>query len=113
MTTDRAPIACTLTADELPARLEQIRSLARDALRAKTAAGTRAVLTFEPAPGVRERLAAIVAAESACCAFLTMTLAGGPGAITLTIDAPADAVPVLAELLAAFDPGRPPRTTPA
>ncbi len=98
------PIACTLTADELPARLNEIRAVSRHALRAKTATGTHAVLTFEPATGVHDRLAAIVAAESKCCAFLTMQLADEPAAITLTIDAPADAELVLEELLTSFEP---------
>lgn len=97
------PIACTLTADELPARLDEIRDLSRHALRAKTTTGTYAVLSFDPAPGVRDRLAAVVAAESKCCAFLTMQLADEPDAITLTIDAPADAELVLEELLTSFE----------
>lgn len=97
------PIACTLTAAELPARLDAIRAVSRDALRSKERDGTRAVLRFDHAPGVHERLAAIVAAEATCCAFLTMTLADDePAAVTLTIDAPADAAPLLDGLLAAF-----------
>ena len=101
--TTPVPIACTLTADELPARLDEIRDLSRHALRAKTTTGTHAVLSFYPAADVRDRLAAIVAAESKCCAFLTMQLADEPDAITLTIDAPDDAEPVLAELLTSFE----------
>jgi len=96
------PIACTLTADELPARLDEIRAISREALRTKTTAGTHAVLTFHPTSGVHDRLAAIVAAESQCCAFLTMGLAETSDAITLTIDAPEDAELVLDELLASF-----------
>jgi hypothetical protein len=98
------PIVCTLTADEVPARLDQIRAVSREALRVKTTTGTHAVLSFDPAPGVRERLAAIVTAESKCCAFLTMTLADEPDAITLAIDAPDGAEAVLDELLAWFAP---------
>lgn len=97
------PLVCTLSVDELPARLDEVRDLSRHALRAKTPTGTHAVLSFDPAPGIRDRLAAIVAAESKCCAFLTMTLAVEPDAITLTIDAPADAAPVLDELLSSFE----------
>jgi methylaspartate ammonia-lyase len=97
------PIACTLTGDELLARLDEIRDLSRHALRAKTTDGTHAVLSFDPAPGVRDRLATIVAAEARCCAFLTMQLADEPDALTLTIDAPADAEAVLEELLSSFE----------
>ena len=101
--TTSLPIACTLTGDELPARLAEIRAVSRQALRTKTITGGYALLSFDPAPGVRDRLAAIVEAESRCCAFLTMRLADDAGAITLTIEAPEDAEPVLAELLASFE----------
>jgi hypothetical protein len=100
------PLACTLTADELPARLDEIRAVSRAALRAKTVTGTRAVLRFDPLPGIRARLTAIVAAEARCCAFLTMTLADEDDALRLTIDAPTDAGPVLAGLLASFEAAR-------
>lgn len=97
------PIACTLAADELPARLNEIRDVSHAALRTKSTTGTHAVLCFEPAPGIHDRLAAIVAAESTCCAFLAMTLTDAPYAVTLTIDAPEDAGPVLDDLLASFE----------
>jgi hypothetical protein len=98
------PIACTLTAEELPARLDEIRVVSHDALRSKHRDGPRAVMRFDPTPGIRDRLAAIVAAEATCCAFLRMTLAvDDPDAITLTIEAPAEAVPVLEELLTSFE----------
>lgn len=103
--TSQLPIACTLSAAELPARLDAIRAVGRDALRSKRQDGPRAVLLFDLAPDVEQRLAAIVAAEARCCAFLTMTLAAESDAIVLTIDAPADAGPVLKQLLEAF--GRP------
>jgi drug/metabolite transporter superfamily protein YnfA len=75
MTSD-LPIVCSLTAEELPARLAEIRAVSRAALRATRVRGSSAVLHFDSRPGIRERLAAIVAAEAECCAFLTMTLAG-------------------------------------
>jgi hypothetical protein len=103
------PIACALSGDELLVRLDEIRSVSREALRAKTTSGARAVLTFDPAPGVRDRLAAIVAAEAKCCAFLTMDLAETPDGITLTIEAPDDAAAVLAGLVASFEPADGPR----
>ncbi len=45
---------------------------------------------------------AIAAAEAECCGFLTLTVSEEPGAVLLAIDAPEDADPVLAELVAAF-----------
>ena len=55
-----------------------------------------------PAAGTRERVAAFVAAESRCCAFLRMELRDDPGALTLTIEGPAGSEPVVGELVAAF-----------
>ena len=96
------PIACSLTATELPRRLKTMADLGRDALLDRRTDGTHATLRFTPAPGVRERLGGIVAAESRCCAFLMMRITDEPGAVVLSIDAPDGAQPVLAELVDAF-----------
>lgn len=64
--------------------------------------GTRARLRFAAGAGIRERVDAIVAAESSCCAFLTMRVTDEPDAVVLTIDAPEDAELVLVELVDAF-----------
>ena len=104
---DLLPIACSLSAAQLPERLGQMSELGREALLDAGIAGARARLRFAARVGVRERLDAVVAAESECCAFLTMAVADEPGALVLTIDAPADAEPVLAELVDAFTAGAP------
>ncbi|MEA2281186.1 MAG: hypothetical protein QOK21_1793 [Solirubrobacteraceae bacterium] len=96
------PIACSLSATELPTRLAQIVQLGRDSLLDARIHGTRARLRFAPGARVRERVAAIVAAESACCAFLTMQVSEARDEVVLTIEAPADAELVLAELANAF-----------
>jgi hypothetical protein len=96
------PIACTLSATELPERLAEMGNLGRAALVDVERDGTRAVLRFRPAPETNQRLAAIVAAEARCCAFLDMTLREDRDTLSLTIDAPADAGVVLDELVAAF-----------
>jgi hypothetical protein len=96
------PIACLLSATELPARLADIADLGRAALLAARTEGGRAVLRFEAAPGVRERVEKIVAAESECCAFLTMRVTNAPDEVVLSITAPEGAEPVLADLVSAF-----------
>ena len=110
------PIACSLGAAELPARLAEMRAVGRAALVGVERSATRAVLRFRPDPRTRGRLAAIVAAEAECCAFLDMTLREGRDDVALTIDAPPDAAPILGDLVAAFAPdgdsvwdSRPPR----
>jgi len=62
-----------------------------------------AVVRLRPAAGTRERVAAFVAAESRCCAFLRMELREDPEALTLTIDGPAGSEPVVRELVAGLE----------
>jgi hypothetical protein len=100
MTTE-PPIACTLTEAERPARRHQMTAIARDIVCAD-AQESRAVLRFRPAARTRERVAPFVAAESRCCAFLRMELHDEPDALTLTIEGPPGAEPVIGELVAAL-----------
>jgi hypothetical protein len=79
--------------------------LGTDALRDSTATATHAELRFDPDAEIRTRLEAIVAAESRCCAFLTLRIDDKPDALVLTIDAPDGAEPVLADLVDAFTAG--------
>jgi hypothetical protein len=96
------PIACSLSASELPARLAQIAQLGRDALVDVELSGTYATLRFAAGAGVRERVTSVVAAESACCAFVAMKVSDKPDAVVLDITAPEDAELVLHELVDAF-----------
>jgi hypothetical protein len=98
------PLACSLSATELPGRLREMAVLGADALvdAGTEQRGTRAWLRFAAADGIRRRVEAIVAAESQCCPFLTMRVGDEPGAVVLTIAAPEGAEPLLAELVGAF-----------
>src|SRR3954452_18605244 len=95
--TDHPPIACTLTADELPARAAAMRNLGSAALLGAERDGARAVLRFRADAVTRARLAAIVAAEAQCCPVLAPAL--GP---TLSIRPPDAAEPVVDDMVAAF-----------
>jgi hypothetical protein len=95
------PIACTLSATELPERLGLMAELGRDAAGVELS-GTRATLRFAAGPAVRERVERFVVVESACCAFLSMQVRDEPGTVVLDISAPDDAEPVLKELVDAF-----------
>ena len=96
------PIACTLSATELPARLAQMAELGRDALVDVELSGPRATLRFAAGKGVRDRITSVVVAESACCAFLTMDVSDKPDTVVLSIIAPEDAELVVKELVDAF-----------
>jgi hypothetical protein len=79
--------------------------LGRDALLDARTDGRRARLRFAASAGVRERVAAIVAAESRCCAFLAMRVSESADEVVLAIEAPAGAEVVLDELVNAFRGG--------
>src|SRR4051812_12277489 len=99
------PIACSLSAAELPARLAAMNELGRSALVGVERTKTTAVLRFRSGGETSERPAAIVTAEARCCAFLDMTVSETGDALALTISAPPAAGPVLDELVAAFGAG--------
>lgn len=79
-----SPIACSLTADELPKRLEEISAVGKDALLSVSVDGA---LRFRADGTTRRRLEAIIAAESLCCPFLSFDLREYAGALFVTIDA--------------------------
>jgi hypothetical protein len=101
MATD-LPIACSLTAVEMPARLAEIAAIGRTSLLGVETGDGRATLRFREDAETWERLEAIVAAEADCCTFLAMTLGNEPEGIVLTIDPPAGAEPVMRGLVRAF-----------
>jgi hypothetical protein len=94
------PIACSLSATELSQRRGEMSSIGQTSMLGAEIDGTRAVLRFRA--GSREQLAAIVAAEAECCAFLKMTLDDRPDVVELTIQTPAGAETALEDLVAAF-----------
>ena len=98
MSTD-SPIACSLNASDLRARLDEIGALGRDALLSTETDGT---MRFRANETTRERLEAIIAAEATCCSFLRFELTDEGDTLTLTITAPAGAEAVADDLTAAF-----------
>src|SRR5215217_5993124 len=98
----RPPIACSLSAAELPARLAEMSAVGRDALVDVELSDLSATLQFVASDDIDARLSAIVAAESGCCRFLRIDLHRSDERLTLTITAPRGAQPVLDDLVAAF-----------
>jgi hypothetical protein len=95
------PIACTLSPDGMTARMALIDALAADGLldRTPTASGLR--VRLRDTPDIERRTRQLVAAESACCAFLDFTLGREDGALVLDITGPPDARPVIGMFFAA------------
>ena len=101
---DSAPIACTLSAAEMPRREAQIRALARDGLISVAREEQRAQFRFRAGSDLRRRIDELVDAESQCCAFLDFQVAQERDATVLTISAPHGGEPTLHGLAALFTP---------
>ena len=95
-----APVACTLGAADVPARLADWRRLLADATdRAATAEGVR--VTFPATPGLAGRVAELARAEQDCCRFFGFTLHIGAELIELDITAPPEGRDVVFALFGA------------
>jgi hypothetical protein len=99
-------VACTLSADELPARRQQIRSLGKDGLLSVEHDARRAIFRFRSGAQMRRRIDEIVAAESRCCAFLDFRVEEAGDVTALTISAPGGGELELSELAALFTAAR-------
>lgn len=97
------PIACTLTARDLSARLDEIAALGQLALRRARRETTHAELWFTASDGIRDRIDVIVAGESQCCGFLSMRVTENGDEIVLTIDTAEGGDVVLHQLVDAFE----------
>lgn len=99
MTTD-IPIACTLSPSDYRARLAEIATLSRDALRHVERRGRTLELRYALEAAARVRR--LVDQERSCCAFLLFELHEDADEVRVLVTAPpaaADAVPdLLAEL---------------
>ena len=93
--TELPPIACTLHPSDLGTRMAELAALGRDGLAGVERGGSHVVLRFARAPGIRERVDAFVAAESACCALLAFAAGESADAIAVTMTAPAGGEAVL------------------
>lgn len=90
------PIACTLTGSERAARTARWHAVLEGAPREDLPDGG---VRVRPSADRLDEVAALVAAESRCCAFLAFRLAVGPGGVTLDAHAPQGAGALLRELL--------------
>ena len=93
-------IACTLDRVEARDRAQLIDALAADALLARLPIDGGHRLFFRDGEEVERRLRELVAAESRCCSFLTLSIARRPGELQLDVTGPADARPVIDQFFA-------------
>lgn len=97
-----APIACTLTEEDLQERLAWIATLSRDALRSHVRDGRTLHLTYDAAAA--DRVRDMIRREASCCAFLAFDLHESHDGIRLTITAPTEAGDDVETLLQYFVP---------
>lgn len=103
--TDPKPVACSLGAGDLQARLTEIAEVGAASLIAHDEDAGRHTLRFRPDPTTRRRLEQIVAAEAQCCSFLDLDLAERDGELILTLAAPEAGQPIADELALTFAGG--------
>jgi hypothetical protein len=94
------PIACSLSGPDLAARKAATATIARAALRRRELIADGRRLHFTGGEDVEDQLRDIVAAESACCPFLTLRLHRDGDALRLEVTGPAEAQPIIEELFA-------------
>ena len=97
MPTD-VPIACSLTADDLPARMADAAMLGRQGLLDVSTTGARAELRFKA--DAREEVDRFVAAESECCPFFRFEQRDEEETTVLSIEGPEEGTPVLRGVVA-------------
>jgi hypothetical protein len=96
------PIACTLSAGDQPVRMAAMREVGRRALVGLQVSDRRARLRFH---GERERVDALVAGESQCCAFFHFATTPVGEETELEIRTPEGGEPLLRALVAAIVAG--------
>ena len=108
MSSERPPIACTLTAGNFKDRIAWIGELTRDALRSYERQDLALDLRYTPEAA--DRVREMVRKEQECCAFLTFEIHENVDELRLTITAPEqarEAADQLFEQFAASAPTKP------
>ena len=85
------PIACSLTPEEMPDRMNGAKQLGRESLLDVSTLGRRAELRFKGDAQTREGIDAFIAAESKCCPFFSFEVSDEADSTVLAIEAPEDA----------------------
>jgi DNA-binding transcriptional MerR regulator len=91
-----APVMCTLTGTDQPARFREWREVIAGSVRTPSADGMS--LAFAPDPQLAGRLAELAAREQQCCSFLGFRLALTADALILEVRAAPDAQDVVRSL---------------
>lgn len=94
---ESAPIACTISNDEIPERIELIERM-RSAMPGIERTATGLLLHFPDQPAVRTDLAAFAVDEKRCCQFWGFDIVDEAAGVALRWDGPPAAEALLARL---------------
>jgi hypothetical protein len=97
-TDSAATIACSLTADAVGDREREWRELLSRALIRRTPTSNGVRVELQPLPGVRGELDRLIAAETDCCPFMTMSIETAAASLALTVTAPPLAAAIVEQL---------------
>ena len=92
------PIACSLTAGAARDREREWRELLSRSLIARTTVAHGVRVELQALPGVRGELERLIAAETACCPFMEMSIETTRASLALTVTAPPLAAPIVEQL---------------
>jgi hypothetical protein len=95
----RVPIACTLTVEEQPDRVDEWRAFLTTHVESAEVGRTEARLKLRAGDEAFTAAADLALREKQCCAFFEFNLRLDTNGRWMTIGVPADAAPVLADLL--------------
>lgn len=87
---NEVPIACSLSADAVPDRIEDASRLGRAGLLDVETHGSRASLSFRGDAATRAKIDRFVEAESACCPFFAFDVSEQGETTLLAMAAPED-----------------------
>jgi hypothetical protein len=92
------PIACSLTSQEIGARMSEWSALMREAVTVVAIEGG-ARASFVSDPDTAARVADLAVREQQCCPFFRFTVEIASGALALDVTAPSEARPLVAQLV--------------
>ncbi|HEU4656072.1 MAG TPA: hypothetical protein VFR97_01040 [Capillimicrobium sp.] len=93
-------VACALTSSAYQDRIAQLADAAARTLVSRRPIDGGERLTFTDTPEAERELRAAIAAESACCSFLGMSLTRTRDGLVLDVTGPEAAQPIIAQLFA-------------
>lgn len=93
------PLACSLSSADARARQDEWSSLLGDACVRRTPVPGGMRVDFRNAEGVQDALSRLVELERECCPFLELTVEHADDLVVLTVTAPPEAQPIVAQLL--------------